>query len=54
MSNNEEASAKWAACELEKVLVRLEELVHDARVRLSEPSLTKNNCTKHLSQELLE
>ena len=31
VSNNEWANAKWAACDLSKVLVRPEELAHDAQ-----------------------
>ena len=32
-SNEEEANAKWAVCDLAKVLVRPEELAHDARAQ---------------------
>jgi small subunit ribosomal protein S15 len=38
-SNEEEPSAKWAACDLAKVLVRPEELAHDAPAqRISLPA----------------
>jgi hypothetical protein len=54
MSNDEEASASWAACDLAKVLVDGRNSRTMPRVRLSEPFLTKNICTKLLPQEPLE
>ena len=44
VNNSEEASAKWATCDLERVLVRQEDLAHD----IQSTSIRTFSNQKHL------